>query len=155
MRNAYLLINYGNYADGAKTKTAPYAQLLSITDPTVAHQDFVNTRLEGIDMTGVQKSDATTPVSKTDNVTSTFDRQRKLITIISVVAGSVFLLVVTVWVFLIYRRRHNRRLLPGPEYSTVDTGLSYGYATYRPLQYAAPPGEEHPVIGYHGSRIDT
>ncbi|KAI0248606.1 aspartic peptidase domain-containing protein, partial [Lactifluus subvellereus] len=100
LRNAYLLINYGNYADGARTKTPPYVQLLSITDPAVAHQDFVSTRLGGIDTTGMQRFDATTSASKTDNVTSTFDQRQKLITIIGVVAGSVFLLVVTVGVLL-------------------------------------------------------
>jgi hypothetical protein len=142
VRNAYLLINYGDYVDGTTTKIPPYVQLLSITDPTAAHLDFVSTRLGGTDTTGMQRFDDTTPVSNTDNVANTFDQQQRLIVIIGVVAGSVFLLAALVGLYLTVRRRRNRHLHFGPDLSTVDMGL------YHPLHRAAPQGEMHPVQGY-------
>jgi len=142
LRNAYLLINYGDYA---KTKTPPYAQLLSTTDPTVAHLDFVSTRLGGTDTTGVQRFDTSTSSSNTDDVTSTSDRQRELTVIVGVVAGSILLLAAAIGGYLTVRHRRSRRLLhPGPDFSAVDTG----YATYYPLHHAAPQGETHLVQGY-------
>src|SRR6266849_10150600 len=48
VRNVYLLVDYGDFVDGSVNTTAdPYVQLLSITDPTAAHADFVNVRLNG------------------------------------------------------------------------------------------------------------
>lgn len=47
-RNVYTLVNYGDFVSGstAKDETAPpYVQLLSVVDPALAHQDFVNIRL--------------------------------------------------------------------------------------------------------------
>ncbi len=50
LRNAYMLINFGDFVDGALTKVGdPYIQLLSLTDPAEAHTDFVTTRMGGID----------------------------------------------------------------------------------------------------------
>ncbi|KAF8271974.1 aspartic peptidase domain-containing protein [Lactarius quietus] len=54
LRNVYLLINYGDYVDGANTTASPYVQLLSTTDPASAHLEFVNVRLGGTDTTGGQ-----------------------------------------------------------------------------------------------------
>jgi hypothetical protein len=155
VRNVYLLINYGDYADRTATKTAPYVQLLSITDPSTAHQDFISTRLGGTDTTGIQRFDATTPVSNPDNVASTLDQRKRLIIIISAVAGSVFLLAATVALYLTVRRRRNDRLRPGPDFSVVNGGLSYGDATYHPLHHAAPKGEMHLVQGYQAEPIST
>jgi len=48
LRNVYLLVDYGDFIDGSLNTTAdPYVQLLSITDPTAAHADFVDVRLNG------------------------------------------------------------------------------------------------------------
>lgn len=48
VRNVYLLVDYGDFVDGSMNTIAdPYVQLLSITDPTAAHADFVNVRLNG------------------------------------------------------------------------------------------------------------
>lgn len=53
MRNAYMLINFGDFVDGSSSKTAdPYIQLLPLTDLSEAHADFVNVRLMGNDNTG-------------------------------------------------------------------------------------------------------
>jgi len=54
LRNAYMLINFGDFVDGSSSKTAnPYIQLLPLTqDLAEAHSDFVNVRLMGVDNTG-------------------------------------------------------------------------------------------------------
>ena len=62
LRNAYLLINYGDFRDGTTNKDDPYVQLLSTTNPAEAHEDFVQTRLNGIDTTGDQRLLNTTQI---------------------------------------------------------------------------------------------
>jgi hypothetical protein len=55
VRNAYQLIDFGDFVDGSDENVAdPYIQLLSITDRAKAHEDFVNVRLNGTDTTGSQ-----------------------------------------------------------------------------------------------------
>ncbi|KAH9935317.1 aspartic peptidase domain-containing protein [Fomitopsis serialis] len=52
VRNAYLLVDLGDYVHGsAASTTDPYMQLLSITDPAEAHKNFVDARLGGVDNT--------------------------------------------------------------------------------------------------------
>lgn len=56
LRNAYMLVNYGNFIDGDVSKTDnPFVQLLPLTtDVAEAHADFVSVRLNGSDTTGGQ-----------------------------------------------------------------------------------------------------
>ncbi|EJF65327.1 acid protease [Dichomitus squalens LYAD-421 SS1] len=50
LRNAYMLINFGDFVDGSLAKVGdPYIQLLPLTDPAEAHADFVKIRMDGID----------------------------------------------------------------------------------------------------------
>jgi len=51
LRNVYTLINFGDFIAGSTSKAAPYIQFLSITNPSDAHTDFVNARLNGVDTT--------------------------------------------------------------------------------------------------------
>ena len=52
VRNAYLLVDLGDYVHGSSSSTAdPYMQLLSLTQPAEAHKDFVDIRLGGVDNT--------------------------------------------------------------------------------------------------------
>ncbi|EPS97738.1 hypothetical protein FOMPIDRAFT_158263 [Fomitopsis schrenkii] len=52
LRNAYLLVDLGDYVHGSPSSTAdPYMQLLSLTNPAEAHKDFVDIRLGGVDNT--------------------------------------------------------------------------------------------------------
>lgn len=52
VRNAYILIDFGDFVDGSSSKVgSPYVQLLSVTQPALAHQDFVQSRLGGVDNT--------------------------------------------------------------------------------------------------------
>ncbi|KAF7364913.1 Aspartic peptidase A1 [Mycena venus] len=53
IRNAYTLMNFGDWVDDSSTDRGdPYIQLLPLTDPAAAHADFVNVRLAGVDTTG-------------------------------------------------------------------------------------------------------
>lgn len=55
LRNAYLLIDFGDFVDGSSSSTAdPYIQLLPITTLADGHGDFVRERLSGVDTTGSQ-----------------------------------------------------------------------------------------------------
>lgn len=55
VRNAYMLINFGDFVQGRTDKVAdPYIQLLPLTEATEAHEDFVSLRLSGVDTTGGQ-----------------------------------------------------------------------------------------------------
>lgn len=48
LRNAYLLVNFGDFVDGNTTAVAPgYTQLLAMTDPATAHAEFVKVRQSG------------------------------------------------------------------------------------------------------------
>ncbi|THH20587.1 hypothetical protein EW146_g784 [Bondarzewia mesenterica] len=52
LRNTYTLIDFGNFVQDSSDSSDPYIQLLSLTDATEAHADFVKTRLNGVDTTG-------------------------------------------------------------------------------------------------------
>lgn len=55
MRNAYLLINFGDFVDGSNSSVKdPYIQLLPTTVKATAHREFVAARLNGVDTTGSQ-----------------------------------------------------------------------------------------------------
>ncbi|TFY75629.1 hypothetical protein EWM64_g8384 [Hericium alpestre] len=49
MRNAYSLIDFGNFVSGTKDTADPFIQMLPLTDPATAHADFVKARLNGVD----------------------------------------------------------------------------------------------------------
>ncbi|KAH8998456.1 aspartic peptidase domain-containing protein [Lactarius akahatsu] len=148
LRNAYLLINYGDYVDGANTKAQPYVQLLSTTDPTSAHLDFVNVRLGGTDTTGGQMLSASNP-DNVDGIDTPFRRKKKTAKIIGAVIGTVFLVATGMIAYFVYKRWRKRRLVPASDFSTADMG------SYRPLQHAAPAGEFRGVQGYHDGVTST
>jgi hypothetical protein len=147
VRNVYLLINFGDFVDGTTTKAPPYVQLLSVTDSATAHQDFVQTRLGGVDTTGLQVlSDK--PASSPNSVSTSHEDHRTRTIVISVVAGSLALASLAGAVYIISKRRRGRNFVTRPNVSAVDTGFSYDHTAYHPLQHA-PPGEAHMVQGYH------
>ncbi|KAH8081983.1 aspartic peptidase A1 [Cristinia sonorae] len=52
MRNVYTLLDYGDWIkDSSVDRNPPFIQLLSVTDRAAAKQDFINTRLAGVDST--------------------------------------------------------------------------------------------------------
>lgn len=131
----YLLINYGDFVDGTKTKAPPYVQLLSTTDPASAHLDFVNIRLGGTDTTGNQMLSSST-TSSPDDIDAFKTPHDTKKTVIGVVIGSVLFVAIAFIVYFMYKRRHRRHLVSTADFSSANMG------SYRPLQLAAPPGEE-------------
>lgn len=141
MRNAYLLINYGNFVDGTTTKAPPYVQLLSVTDPTAAHQDFINSRLGGATPTDVQMFATDTPTP--EDVPHRDEGKTRAIIIGSVLGGCAFLLSVVVAVYIVWRRRRLRRSVQGSTSSTADMRPLYDHTAYSPLQRVPSPDETY------------
>jgi hypothetical protein len=53
VRNAYTLLDFGDFVDSATLDTGdPFVQLLPLTNAAQARQDFINQRLNGVDTTG-------------------------------------------------------------------------------------------------------
>lgn len=53
VRNAYTLLNWGDFVDDSSAaRGSPFIQLLPLTSPVQAHQEFVKVRLNGVDTTG-------------------------------------------------------------------------------------------------------
>ena len=51
VRNAYTLIDFGNFVSNSDDDSDPFVQLLPLTTPAEAHSDFVQKRLGGVDTT--------------------------------------------------------------------------------------------------------
>lgn len=52
VRNVYTLLDYGNFMENtANDRGDPFVQLLPLTNVQTAHDDFVQTRLGGVDTT--------------------------------------------------------------------------------------------------------
>jgi hypothetical protein len=145
VRNAYLLVNYGDFVDGATTTAPPYVQLLSVTDPTAAHLDFVNTRPGPATTTDAQLNSSDTP----DVIPYRSHRQTRGIIIGSVIGGCVFLMSMVAIVYITWRRQRRRHFVLGPTSSSVDKRLSYDHTMYHPLQFAPSSGEPYPEQGHH------
>ncbi|ESK90521.1 aspartic peptidase a1 [Moniliophthora roreri MCA 2997] len=105
LRNAYTLFNFGDFVAGSNgTKRGnPYIQMLSTTEPSEAHSDFVQVRLEGVDTTdgqtlGPGKQRNSTPGNNTKS-------NRALYLGLAIAAGSLAVLLLIFACF--YRRRRN------------------------------------------------
>lgn len=123
MRNAYLLVNFGDFLDGNTTTKAPgYTQLLSTTNAATAHQDFVKVRNNGsLPSTHSNLNAAAATTSSTGGMSSTVKR---IVIVASIVGGSAMLLAVGFCCWCFRRRRG---------------GASKGFAgSYRPLDEPAP-----------------
>lgn len=74
VRNAYTLLNWGDFVDeSSAARGSPFIQLLPLTDPVQAHQEFVKARLGGVDTTGdpqykLLAHGKSSPVSKGERV---------------------------------------------------------------------------------------
>lgn len=132
LRNAYILINFGDFVQGQTNKVAdPYVQLLPLTDISEAHADFVTVRLNGFDTTGgqtllnnVTPSGPPDPVdtSSQDNKFTTWAKKNKWI-LIGVGIGVGVLLIIAIVACVIRSNRRKTR--------------------YRPLHEPAPYGDSH------------
>ena len=163
MRNAYLLIDFGDFVDGSNSSVAdPYIQLLSITDLSAAHIDFVNARLGGVDTTSSQptllseadaKHSPESPGSKSadpDSIKSAyhtegdddkpFYKKAWFIAVVSV-AGALLLVLAAYFILSACRRRRsNVRMEPAFTPVMVGTGAYAPLRDTRPQQghYAQP-----------------
>ena len=142
MRNAYILIDFGDFVDGASSKTGdPYIQLLPLTqDLSEAHWDFVNVRQSGVDQTGNFRLLPASVLPPTDEDDDDDDDHKSLADKIHpyltwIIAGSVLLgsLLLLSIALCIFRSRQKR---------------------YRPLQDPAPHGldQHEPFTRYDPSR---
>ena len=126
VRNAYLLINFGDFVDGKTNQTAdPYIQLLSVTNSSATHADF-------------QKVRGNTAKWSPAGVESWIRRHLGLV--IGVAAG-VGALAIAAMVFFCMR---NRRVRPTP------AGFMNFQSSYKPLGEPAPQAayDMQPVGGY-------
>ncbi|KAI0675295.1 aspartic peptidase domain-containing protein [Trametes maxima] len=141
LRNAYILMNFGDFVDGALTKVGePFVQLRSLTEPSEAHEDFVQQRLAGNDTTGFQKL---LPPSEEDDTPVTLTSAERLkaylpwIISASVIGG--LLLVFGVAYFFVWRggRRYRRLHEPAPsgleEHKNPEKPSPLGGGNHLPL----------------------
>ncbi|KIK69757.1 hypothetical protein GYMLUDRAFT_34147 [Collybiopsis luxurians FD-317 M1] len=87
LRNVYALFNYGDFVNdnNGTTRNDPYIQLLSTTDPSDAHKDFVTQRLNGVDSTGSQTLGA--PTSGTPSSSKSSSNHKTLYFGLAIAAG--------------------------------------------------------------------
>jgi hypothetical protein len=148
VRNAYLLVNYGDFVDGGNSTAPPYVQLLSTTnDSATTHQDFVTVRLGGKDTTTNLNTNpgnsgsSTTPTSSSSNV--------RRIAIIAGAAGLGLLFLLVAFCCCCRRKR-------GFQKATTPGGVMGFGRTYQPLRDPAPNAavETHalPNLGYNGGQ---
>jgi len=142
LRNAYILVDFGDFVQGATSIADPYIQLLSTTNNSAAvHQDFVNVRLGGKDSTTDENSNNASSSSTSSNT--------KRIIIIAGAAGLGLLILVLGLCFCCFRKRGARRMPTG-------SVLGMGGQTYQPLQDPAPNAayETHalPNLNYNGAQ---
>ena len=149
VRNAYLLVYYGDFVDGGVYRDNPHVQLLSVTDPTAAHADFVNVRLNGTEKpahTPVNDALHTEPRPTVDlsqptsgHVNGSFMKEKIPIIIVSSIGGALILIGLTTAYCL--RDRFAKR---------GRGGLANTDQSYQRLSVPAPAGDMHQVEGYHG-----
>ncbi|KAI0358432.1 acid protease [Trametes cingulata] len=127
LRNAYMLINFGDFVDGALAKVGdPYVQLLPLTDPAEAHYDFVQVRMGGVDRSSDLKllpAIPNTDNDDSDDSSSSDDTVKKYLPYIIAgsVVGGLLILGLILWAIFgtsgkKYRRLHDPAPagLPGP-----------------------------------------
>lgn len=108
IRNVYALFNFGDFIAGSTANRGdPYLQFLSTTDPSEAHSDFVQVRLNGIDTTSTQTLKSI-PSSSSGPSQSGW-RPPTLWLIIGAVGLGLALVVLLVTVLFCVRRRRNAR----------------------------------------------
>lgn len=139
MRNAYILINYGDFVDGSTSKQAPpYIQLLPLTtDRAAAHADFVTIRQGGVDRTGdfkllpasVLPNTTSSPSSDDDSSDGGIHQYIPYIIIGCSVAG--LMVLVALGVCFAKRRRARYRRLQEPAPAGVGA-MDQPFMQYRP-----------------------
>jgi hypothetical protein len=134
VRNAYILIDFGDFVDGSTSKTGdPYIQLLPLThDLAEAHSDFVRVRLMGVDSTGnFHLLPASTLPPNTDNNNDDDDSfAAKVHPYLPYIIGGSVLLGVAAVIGLALCLAQSRRKRYRPLHDPAPGGLEYGYGQY-------------------------
>lgn len=151
LRNAYTLVNFGDFIDGKDNKVAdPYVQLLPTTEIIEAHSDFVQVRLKGVDTTSGQTFlDNYTPSGPPDvksnnsGFSSWLDRNKVILIAVGSSIGGV-LLIAIIALCCCGRRRSNVREKDGRRawLKGVPVGGKGGYKQVHddaPSMYHPPP----------------
>ncbi|KAI8978776.1 acid protease [Trametes punicea] len=123
LRNAYTLINFGDFVDGSTSTTAaPFVQLLSTTNDSAAvHADFIK----------VRGNSPWTPIDAT--LGERLSARLPLIIGLSVAAGSLLLIAVGACCFFSARNRGQRRAFFRPAFFRARP------SKYQQLHEPAPP----------------
>lgn len=156
LRNTYTLIDFGDFVDANATeKEPPFIQLLSVTDETDAHNDFVQVRLNGVDSSTDSKfsllppNEAKFSPSQIDIMTkpvqSTWDKIKKILIIVGIVVGGLVVLGILLCALscaglLACCGRRKRNV----GFKGQETRI------YQPLNYPAPI-QHAPHYGPHGT----
>lgn len=153
VRNAYMLVNFGDFIDGKTDKVAnPYVQLLSTTDDiSEAHADFVNVRLKGVDTTSGQSFlDNFTPSGPADvrtshnnaDFSSWIDRHKTILIAVGASLGGALLLLIAA-LCLCRRRRSNVRVKDGRRTQFLQGVPVGGKGGYRQVDHPAPSAQSY------------
>ncbi|KAJ3981335.1 acid protease [Lentinula detonsa] len=160
LRNAYLLINFGDFVDESNSSVAdPFIQLFSTVNRTAAHLDFVNVRLEGKDTTSTQKpllpdSEAQTSGENSSNLVTLLDSsdnsghepfyRRTWFIIVVSIAGAIMLAVVG-WIIYTLTQRTRRSNIRSESAFVPSMG------SYKPLLTK----DDHSTNGQHNDQSTT
>ncbi|KAH9980160.1 acid protease [Lactifluus volemus] len=136
LRNVYSVFDYGNFVeDSSNDRGDPYVQLLPLTNPTTAHADFVQVRLNGQDTTS-SSSKALLPASQeSHSPISAAEKKQHVIGAVArnwpyILFGSI-LFVLLVTGCCIYACCHRKRRSSGANRT--------GKIPYQAIQEPAPP----------------
>ncbi|KAG9227436.1 hypothetical protein PTI98_010962 [Pleurotus ostreatus] len=105
LRNAYTLIDFGDFLAESKGKGDPYIQFLSTTGLSDGHSEFVRVRLGGNDTT----TDRTLASSHNNNTASSGSKRTLYYILAGVLIGLAFLIVVGFLIFNKVRQARNRK----------------------------------------------
>lgn len=158
VRNTYTLIDFGDFVESSsKDRNPPYVQLLSVTDTTKAHDDFVKARLNGVDTTG-DPSQALLPVSQGQK-SPLADGEKKALLAAKVLSrwpyimmGCLLLLFgfvgFCVWRFCLRKRIAARRAAKNAKSNQQGGGMlqmgPVGGGQQGPYRQLSEPGSPHP-----------
>lgn len=131
LSNVYLVLNFGDFIDGSTSNTAnPYVQILSTTNPSAAHTDFVATRLGGKDTTGSQTFKGKGSGSGSGNNNSGFFQKYRIPIFVIAALGGIAAFLSAVYIVTRRRRSAYRPLQdPAPVAMPMQhvTGYNAGY----------------------------
>lgn len=163
-RNTYTLLNFGNFVEGTSNSSKPYVQLLSTTDPAQAHQDFVQSRLNGTDITGTSQyallpaSQAKkSPVPFGERVTHTEQKVIRYTPEIVCISVAVVLALAGYGTWVYIKRRRARRA--AQQASNIRISIGKGYSSIQDpeppiylqnMESQASVGNKYGYSGYSG-----